>query len=308
MNPTFSTIMGIIGLFIGIVALVLIFVFRAIDEGKRVEAIRAKLHGFDEKGMKLLENSEKILQRMQQFSTAHHIRPELTTYLVSQWEFIVKTFRNRYEKHDMCRRIVSSYLSNNDTILLDSGSSVDLVTYELLSSDLEDMNVYTNNVFAAMHLVGKQKVKLHLLSGIFSDRFAAVYSKEANNRIVDLPINVFILAATAIRFSKGIMVNRADEDNSEFKRTVLRAFTRAGKRSILIIAVDGTKFVEPTEKHQGVLEEKEWGDLIRKYANQIKIVTAPLRRDVEPSLCAQFEQEISKFVESGVYLDTGECR
>lgn len=302
-----SNAISLISLFLGIVAVILIFIFRALDEEKKLTVIKTKLSGFEDKSADLLRNSEKILEKAQQFSSAQHLRPELTTYLVSQWEFIVKTFRNRYEKHDICRRIVLGYLSDNSTVLLDSGSSVDLVTYELLSSTLEGLNVYTNNVFAAMHLIGKHKVKLHLLAGIFSDRFAAVYSQEANVRIGNLGINVFILAATALRFDKGIMVNKDDDDNLEFKKTVLQVFSRSNDKSILVIAVDGTKFVEPIEKHNGVLSESEWLGLISKNPQRIKIVTTPLRRESESRLQVEFNQEISKFKDLGINVDIGEC-
>jgi DeoR/GlpR family transcriptional regulator of sugar metabolism len=272
---------------------------------KKIAVIKASLSGFTGKSGKLLENSEKVLRKAELFSLAHH-RPELTAYLVSQWEFIIKTLSNRYEKQDICRRIVENYISNKSIILLDSGSSVDRVTYELLSSDLKGVNVYTNNVFAALHLVGERRVKLHLLSGVFSDRFAAVYSEESIIRIEGLSINVFILAATAIRFKTGIMVNKEDNENLKFKRAALHAFARVGDESILIIAVDGTKFLEPTEKHQGVFNEKEWSELISKYKHRIKLVTSPLRRDVEHDLQVQFNKEISDFEKAGVHIDIGE--
>jgi hypothetical protein len=53
------------------------------------------------------------------------------------------------------------------------------------------------------------------------------------------------------------MVNKEDTDNYLFKKSALDDFLKS-KDSILIIAADPTKFIEPVEGHRSVFEEHEW--------------------------------------------------
>jgi DeoR/GlpR family transcriptional regulator of sugar metabolism len=251
----------------------------------------------------LHQRSDDILNKAEALTSSQHPRPDnITTFLAGQWAFIEKTFKNRFEKHNICRRIVSRYIPENGAILLDSGSSVDLVTYELLSHRLGSLTVFSNNLFAAMHLIGARHVSFILLDGIFNHRFAATYSSATNNRIGGLGINVFILAATALRFKEGVMVNRDDDENSEFKRSVLNAFSRLPD-SNLIIAVDGSKFIEPIDGHQGVLTSDVWSDLINRNASRIFIVTHPVRAEVVANDRSAFDGEIAKFRDAGIKVD-----
>jgi DeoR/GlpR family transcriptional regulator of sugar metabolism len=302
MQLTVESVIGLLGLILAVIAIVLVLVFRRIEEEKRLVIIEERLKRFEDRAERIVESTQGILREVQGVTSAHYARPELMTYLANQWEFIEKTFHNRFEKHDICRRIVHSRISDNSSVLLDSGSSVDLVTYELLGSRKENITVFTNNVFAAMHLVGTKEVNLKILAGEFNDRFAAVYDPESNSRIRGLGINVFILAATAIRFSKGIMVHVGDRDNSDFKAAVLNAFARS-ERSHLVVAVDATKFLEPTERHQGVLSEQEWSDMVAEHGGRVAVVTSQVRPEVAPEDRVAFEQELERFRRAGVHID-----
>lgn len=305
MELNLETILSLLGLFIGSSAFIATFLLHAVRSERQRTLIEANLQNFNKNSDKILENSRKILQQANQLSDdAHRLRPELSTYLAHQWEFIEKTFHNRFEKHDICRRIVEKRIESNNSILLDSGSSVDLVTYELLTSGLEDVHVYSNNVFAAIHLVGTKKITFNMFGGVFSDKFAATYSPASNNRIRELPIKAFIIAATAFRFDSGIMVNKKDKDNADFKKAALEAFKRS-KTSRLVIAVDATKFIEPTEDHQPVVTREEWSELISSHSSRIIIVTTSMRSNIDHDVVVEFEQEIKKFKDVGVQVDMG---
>jgi DeoR/GlpR family transcriptional regulator of sugar metabolism len=230
------------------------------------------------------------------------LRPEFSIILATQWRFIEKIFRYRFEKHSIARKIATKYVGNNTKLLLDSGSTTDLVTSELLISRATGVHVYSNNVFAAMHLIGTTEVPLHLFQGRFSDRFAAVYSDEANNRIDQLGLNSFILAATALRFDTGIMVHNNDAENYNFKRTALMVFMRTPE-SKLLIAVDASKFFEPVSRHQGIVTQSEWGDIISRAADRIVIVTSPPGPDFDAAQRAFVEQEIAKFRNACIEVD-----
>jgi DeoR/GlpR family transcriptional regulator of sugar metabolism len=303
MELNLGNILSLVGIFFGASALIATFLLHFIRSERQRIIIETNLKNFNKNSDEILENSRKILHEATQISdAAHRLRPELSTYLAHQWKFIEKTFYNRFEKHDICKRIVSSWIEDDHSILLDSGSSVDLVTYELLSSPIKDVTVYSNNVFAAIHLIGIREITFNMCAGVFNDKFAATYSREYNNRINEWSIKTFILAATAIRFDGGIMVNKKDKDNADFKRAALEAF-KSKETSRLIIAVDATKFIEPTVRHQPVVAREEWSELVKSHSSRIILVTAPMRLDGDPAKVSEFKQEVKKFEDAGINVD-----
>lgn len=153
-----------------------------------------------------------------------------------------------------------------------------------------------------MHLVGTCAVPFDLLPGRFSDIYAAVYSPEANRQIDQMGFNLFILAATAIRFESGIMVHIGDDDNYEFKRTALMRFVRTPE-SKLLIAVDPSKFFEPIDKHRGVVSPKEWSDILSKTASRIVIVTSPPSTDFDIQNLTFLQKEIANFRRVKIQVD-----
>jgi hypothetical protein len=192
-------------------------------------------------------------------------------------------------------------------VLLDSGSTTDLVTQELLEGPANNVHVRSNNIFAAMHLVGTKAIDFYLYAGRFSDHFAAVYSKEALAQISNQSdFDLFILAATTFRFDSGIMVHMDDSENDDFKREALIAFERSlasPSPSQLLIAVDPSKFLVPTNYHKGVVEERKWKDIISKAKNRMIIVTSPLPGGLSANHRALITREIEKFKSAGIRVD-----
>lgn len=303
MQLDMPTVLALVSLVISIAALITAVLLHFLRGEHFRAAVETQLAAFVKNAEQTLDNSRHAVQQMEHLTdAAHQLRPELSTYLAHQWKFIEKTFKNRFEKHDICRRIVANYVKENNSILLDSGSSIDLVTYELLGSDLTNIHVYSNNVFAAIHLVGTKKITFHMFQGVFNDRFAATYSGTVNAEIRELPINVFVLAATAFRFESGVMIDRDDQDNADFKKAAIEAFERNDSTK-LIIAVDAAKFVEPIERHEPVVPKDTWLELLGRNSSRISIVTAKMPADLSPRARAQFEQELDKFRQQGVRVD-----
>lgn len=297
-----SMIIGISGICIGLIAIVLVFVFRSHDISTMIKSIETRQESFNKSANEFLDIARNIIKTIEkEFSISQHLRPELSMFLATQWRFIEKLYRYRFEKHQISRIISSNYIKDNMSILLDSGSTIDLVTSELLRSAVKGVNVYSNNVFAAIHLVGTKQVSFHLLPGLFSEIFAAVYSNEANNRIDQLGINVFILAATALRFNTGIMVNKGDQANYTFKRTAVEAFLKS-EDSQLLIAVDPSKFIVDTQVHRGIFSEDEWSKIIHEYATRIMIITTQIPQDVDPEKHVSIERELKKFIDINVRI------
>lgn len=304
MNGEIVGVVSFWGGIAGITALVLLFLFRMMDRDIRVAELQGFIKTFALRSEQTLKQSDEILGLAKSQIASQHVRPDLSTYFANQWKFIEKTFHNRYEKADICRRIVQRYVENNHTVLVDSGSSVDLVTGELLRSDLTNVHVFSNNIFAAMHLVGTKRVSLQLFAGRFNDKFAATYDPDNNALLGRLGINVYILAATAIRHKEGITVHNDDEANREFKRAVIEAFC-SSEGSRLIIAVDESKFFEPLENHWSVVSETRWAQIIANHYDRIVLVTAQVQDGVTQEQRLQFNTEIDKFRRSRIEPDIG---
>ncbi len=298
-----GTAAGIFGAVFGIIALVLVFVFRDRDRGLALNKIETRLEAFNQRAADILDRTSTTMKEMQGIrSASQQLRPEFSFFFATQWRFIEKVYRFRFEKHSISRKIASKYITGDMRILLDSGSTIDLVTAELLTKPVANIHIYSNNVFAAMHLAGTRRVTFHLFQGRFSERFAAVFADEANNRIDQLPIDLFIMAATALRFEKGIMVHMDDPDNFQFKKRVLEVFTRT-PNSKLLIAADASKFSEPIDNHRGIVTPEEWSVIIEKEASRIVVITSPSAPDFTPNQRSWADQEIEKFRNAGIEVD-----
>lgn len=296
-------IVAVIGLFLSICAIILFFWERTSRRERDVDLIKSKMDLIVDQIERTLEDQREFARKAKELSYSHHLRPELSIFVTKQWDFVEKTFHNRFEKHSICRRIVTNHLSTDASLLLDSGSTVDLLTFELLSSDKNEVNILSNNVFAAMHLVGDKSISFRLLPGLFNDRFAATYSSEALGQILAQDFSAIILATTATSFTAGVMVHNGDKENLAFKKAVLDNFTNS-RNTRLIIAADATKFTADKNGHKGVLDEDEWANMISDNASRIVLVTSAPRPEVRDVDRAAFVREISSFRASGVWVDS----
>ncbi len=298
-----NSILAIIGAVLGLLAIVLVFVFRDFQRERVVSAIETRLESFNQNARATLDKASAIIQELQEVrSASQNLRPDLSIFLATQWKFIEKVFRYRFEKHGIARKIATKHIRDNMSVLLDSGSTTDLVTSELLLNPFSGMNIYSNNVFAAMHLVGTRAVSFYLLPGRFSEIYAAVYSPEANRQIGQMGFNLFVLATTTLRFENGIMVHISDDDNYEFKRTALMTFAH-NTESKLLIALDASKFFEPIGKYRGVVTPNEWRDILSRAASRIVIVTSPPSPDFSAQQLTLLQEEIAKFRGTGILVD-----
>ena len=291
MNNEISTFLGI---FLGGLAIVLFVLDKIFKNESDIKKIESKMDHIFKKTDELLESENEVLNISNELYSSQQLRPDLYIIVHKQWEFVEKTFHNRFEKHSICRRIVTNHINSDTNLLLDSGSTIDLVTFELLTSNKTNINVLSNNLFAAMHLIGEKKISLRLLPGLFNDKYAATYSKEALTQIADDDFSVIILATTALSYIDGIMVLNADSENYAFKRAVIENFKQS-RNAKLIIAADATKFIENMDNHRSVLSKHEWASLISDHASRIFIVTTPLRKEIDPIQRAAFDQQIELF-------------
>ncbi len=303
----FASILGIVSLVISIAAILIVLVFERVKQEQKITRIEIRLDKFNQSADQLLEKSSIIMHELNNLKVdTRRIQPTGFNIIVSkQWRFIEQIFHYRFEKHIISKKISMNYINDRMRVLLDSGSTIDLVAAELLENDVKDVHVYSNNVYAAMHLVGTNQVNFHLFGGHFSERFAAVYSNETNNLIDTLDPDLLILAASAFRFEQGIMVHSDDIDNIDFKKTALRAFRRS-QNGKLLIAVDPSKFFESIEERRGVIDSDEWQEIISEAASRIVIVTSPSPLNFNSKQQTSVATEISKYKKASVQVDDSE--
>jgi hypothetical protein len=299
-----GTYLGLISVVFAIVAIILVFVFRDIDRNNIMKGIEFRIDNFNKSADKLLNNTSDIIKEVQVVqANSQQLSPDLSIFLANQWRFIEKIFHYRYEKNNIAEMIVKKHIQKGEIVLLDSGSTTDLVTSELLRKPIKDVQIHSNNIFAAMHLAGVKEIPFFLFPGRFNDRFAAVYSDAANNSVDQLGFSLFILATTAFTFEIGITVHNGDNSNYEFKRKALLTFFEKQEQSKLVIAIDASKFFEPMNGHRGIVSVDEWNRIKLEAADRIVIVTSKCSPDFSETQCFNVEQQIMKFRNAGIHVD-----
>jgi len=250
-----------------------------------------------------IKNSETIVEEIEDLKSATQtVRPNFTTFITNQWRIFDRMSRYRHEKLKICQKLVDKHIQIGDTILLDSGSTVDQVTSELIGRPIGNITIYSNNVLAAMHLTGTSLVSFHLFQGEFFQRSWAVYSEEANQRMDQLAVTVVIIAAAAFKASAGIFVRDGEIGNHHFKRKAIELFLNKPNLR-LTIAVDGSKFYENLRGHHPIFSTKEWNGILSEYGKRIAIITSAPPRDATAGNRSSFEEQISNLRDSGVTVD-----
>jgi len=290
-----------VSLFLGLVSILLYFSGRDSDREAKVRAITMMIDEYTNKAKGILEKADTQINTMEKaISTARVLRPDLPALIAAQWEFVNKLSLYRSEKQRIAQEIVDTFASDGMTLVLDSGSTTDLVTSALATCGKHDINVYSNNVFAALHLVGAEHVRFWLLPGRFSDRYAAVYSEEANQRLETLPANLFIMAASSLSAEHGVMVNPSDESNAVFKRAMLASFAKREPDARLAIAVDASKFSPGKHDTRAVMNDGDWADVLARSCDRMTVVTCAPSKRFSQSMVEKYEQEIEAFQKKGV--------
>jgi len=297
-----SLLIGISGLLFSIIAIVLVYKVRIFDVEKIVSEIHLRLSGMTQDAASIREAMQNVTPFVESLKSQSSIIENIFHLPMAKWEFAQKIYKNRVDKALICNHIVKKCLKPNTRLLLDSGSTVDLVLAELLNSDYDRMTVYSNNIFAAMHLVGAKKITFHVLGGLFNEPYAACYSDKANNEIEILDLDVFIMAASAFSYDKGILVHAHNLSGIAFKTAALRAFQNNSK-SRLVIAFDASKLVEDLDKVKEL--EIPWLNLLSEHKERITIVTSKVSKIPVASLRNQAQQEIDRLLEAG--CDLREC-
>ncbi len=242
----FGIIVGLLGIFIGIILFLVGNILRSLDTLK--DDVKS-----------LGQNVEKIREGPILFS------PNLFfTALAREAKFWEKLSIQRADKVLIARTITSKYIQEKDVIIVDSGTTVDQIPHILHEKYLRT-TVYTNNLLAAISVVPPvEGFDCFLLSGKVDPIYGATYNiEDIEGPLKPIRANQIILAATAISFEEGPMVDVLDTSNRLFKRELVRKALQDLGNPRLIIAVDWTKFkkglrVVVDRKLNAVLEQADW--------------------------------------------------
>jgi hypothetical protein len=274
-------IVGLSGVFIGVILFVITNVSHTIRDVK--ESIAS------------IERTVEIISEGSAFGLPHLF----WTALARDARFWGKLSIQRADKVAIADRIASEYIQENDTIIVDSGTTVDLIPH-ILRERHRNSKVYTNNLLAAISVVPPvEGCDCYLLSGRVDPIYGATYNIEnIEAPLESIRADQIILAATSISYDEGPMVDVRDYSNLRFKSELVRKALEDDGNPVLIIAVDWTKFgrhldIGESKEFNPVLEHRTW-KAVRSMQRFFLVITEPL--DSLQNLSAgRAREEMKKF-------------
>ena len=100
-------LLGSVSILLSIVAIIIAILFHTRSKEKIFEALKIKFGDVIERNKEVVIKIDSHVEELKKVAASQFVRPQLSDYLSNQWEFVQKTFKNRYEKHNICRNIVN---------------------------------------------------------------------------------------------------------------------------------------------------------------------------------------------------------
>jgi len=226
-------------------------------------------------------------------------RDSFLAALSRETKFWEKLPLQRMDKFQISNKIATTYVQNENTIILDSGTTI--YNIPLMLRDLKkEVTIYTNNLLAAISIVPPDEdFKCFLLSGKIDHIYGATYNiGKIEDPIKPINANIIILAATVISFKEGPMVHALDHSNRLFKRELVRKSLEDPSNPTLIIAVDWMKLSpehkgEDINKFNPVLDSSIWKTLLQK--DRFALVLTEPPEGQKDSIANKSREEINLF-------------
>jgi DeoR/GlpR family transcriptional regulator of sugar metabolism len=200
--------------------------------------------------------------------------------LAKEAKFWEKLYLQRADKVLIAHTIASKHIQENNTIIVDSGTTVDQIPPILRGKNVK-VRAYTNNVLAAVSVLppAEEGFECFLFEGKIDPLFGATYNVGGPGTIAKplgpIQADQIVLAASAISFDYGPCVNVRDILNREFKNALVQKVLYDASNPRLIIAVDWTKFKKvDTNRLTQVIDQRDWQS-IRATNRHILVATAP---------------------------------
>ena len=220
--------------------------------------------------------------------------------LILQSKFLEKLFIQRADKVRIAFTIASKYIQDRDTIIVDSGTTVDQIP-AILRNQHPNVEVYTNNLLAAMSIVPpEEEFKCSILPGRIDPKYGATYNiGDIGGPLKSIKPQQIIIAATAISFEKGPLVDPSDNHNREFKENLFKKALEDPPSHRLIIAVDWTKFKrggnQLVNDMNPALEPPDW-KTVKAIKGFVIVTTNP--PDLRTPNAEEAREVIEKFVDN----------
>lgn len=124
-------------------------------------------------------------------------------------ESLIRERKNQEEKDRIAQRAVA-FLEEQDTILIDTGTTMLAFAKALVVSSLEHLTVYSNDLDILRVLEEKEDFELYLLGGRVRNGFHYSYGTQAIAELARCHFQKLFLATSAISMEDGLTTANAD--------------------------------------------------------------------------------------------------
>lgn len=155
---------------------------------------------------------------------------------------------------------------NNDTILMDTGTTMLYLARALVKSPLTRLRVFTNDIEAVRILEEKEGFEIHLLGGKVRNGFHYCYGNQIIEELRKYNFEKLFVAASAISTTHGLTVS--NDELGQIKTAMIRA-----SKNIILLAdsskvnrVDFQTFADINEVDVLIMDS----DVAPQYAQKLK--------------------------------------
>lgn len=118
-------------------------------------------------------------------------------------EPLIQERKNNEEKERIAQKAVS-FIGENDTILIDTGTTMQALASALLESDITRLAVYSNDLDVLRALEEKEYFELHLLGGVIRNGFHYTGGNQVITELGNYHFKKMFLATSAISPEHGL--------------------------------------------------------------------------------------------------------
>jgi len=124
-------------------------------------------------------------------------------------EPLIQERKNNEEKERIARKAVS-FISEHDTILIDTGTTMQALAFALLASPITHLTVYSNDLDVLRTLEEKEYFELHLLGGVIRNGFHYTAGNQVIAELSNYHFKKMFLATSAISLESGLTTANPD--------------------------------------------------------------------------------------------------
>ncbi len=142
--------------------------------------------------------------------------------------------RENKDKKQLIAKEAMSLIENNDTLLLDTGTTMYFFAEEIANSKLQGLSVFTNDFEIARILEKKGDVNIHLLGGNVRSGFHYCYGQNVMLELLKYNFDKLFIATSSINIEKGLTTQHSE--TAILKSVMIRS------ANTKILLTDSSKF------------------------------------------------------------------